>query len=263
MNRFAGLLLLAIVTGCADQRQAAPSASDDPIASPSPSVGASAVIDPAAALATVTCGGPPFPVELLSRQEEAQDADDPAAAALRDLFTTPEGRTFLPRSGWTLAVRTATTAFYIADASPTAEAPFAHAEVELRDGRWQMAGFGDCWPMVDVGPDLGLAEFVVDRGATLTPETTHVPVLVTERACTGAASSEDRIVAPAIIESDASVIVVFAVVPLEGGVFTCPSNPATSLVLELPSPLGDRVLLDGSSVPPRDATVCARGGGCP
>jgi hypothetical protein len=58
-----------------------------------------------------------------------------------------------------------------------------------------------------------------------------------------------------ILPSDASLIVVMATVP-RGGAQDCPDNPETSFLLELPEPLGDRLLVDGSEIPPRDATVC-------
>jgi hypothetical protein len=261
MHRCAAFMVALLLAACAGVPRTDPPSESPPSALPSPS--ASAAIDPEAALSTVICGGPSFPIEVLSQRGEAQDGDDPAAAALRALLTTPEASVILPATGWIQAVRTETTSFYIAQAPAGAEPPFVQAELELRDGTWRMVGFGQCWPMVDVGPDLGLAEFSVDPSVTLTPEMTEVPVLVTERACTGSASSEGRIVEPAVVESDTSVVVVFAVVPLEGDAFTCPGNPSTAYLLELPSPLGGRALLDGSSVPPRDATACPASAACP
>lgn len=66
----------------------------------------------------------------------------------------------------------------------------------------------------------------------------------------------------AAIDADDSVTVTFAVRPRLGAQ-ECPSNPETPFVLELPEPLGDRSLRDGSSVPPRDATVCPDIAICP
>lgn len=261
MHRLAVVALGILLAACAGAPRTDPPTTATSSASASPSAGVA--IDPDATLSTVICGGPPFPVEVLSRRGEAQDGDDAAAAALRDLLTLPEANGILPTTGWVQALRTETTAFYIAQAPDGAEPPFVQAELELRDGTWRMAGFGQCWPMVDVGPTLGLAEFSVDPSVTLSPEMTEIPVLVTERACTSGSSSEGRIVEPAVVESDSSVIVVFAVVPLEGDAFGCPSNPSTLYLLELPHPLGDRALLDGSSVPPRDAVACPPGNACP
>ena len=53
------------------------------------------------------------------------------------------------------------------------------------------------------------------------------------------------------------MVVVIGTVP-RGGAQECPDNPETPFLLALPEPLGDRVLLDGYSIPPRDATECHR-----
>jgi hypothetical protein len=37
----------------------------------------------------------------------------------------------------------------------------------------------------------------------------------------------------------------------------CPRNPDLPVEITLPEPLGDRKLVDGSTIPPRDATVPA------
>jgi hypothetical protein len=53
---------------------------------------------------------------------------------------------------------------------------------------------------------------------------------------------------------DDSVTVVMTTRP-RTGVGTCQENEPTPFVLELPEPLGGRTLLDGSSIPARDATL--------
>lgn len=263
MTRFAPIVVAILLAGCDGLPRSEASApgvaslASAPLPSPSAvaSVPADPAVDPILATASVTCGGPPFPVEMLSRSEEAQDADDPAAAALRALFAMPEASDFLPRTGWVLALREEDLAFYVAETPAGSEVPFVHAELERRDGGWQPAGFGQCWPQADVGPGLGLAEFRVAPHEELASDTTEIAVLVTERACNSGGDARGRIVRPAIIETAESVTVIFGVVP-RGGDHTCQGNPETPFLLQLPEPLGDRALLDGSSVPPRDATAC-------
>jgi hypothetical protein len=87
-------------------------------------------------------------------------------------------------------------------------------------------------------------------------------VLVTEHACNSGEDARGRITVAAIDEDDDSVTVTLAVRP-RGGAQECPSNPETPFVIELSAPLGDRALLDGSSVPARDATVCPDIAMCP
>ena len=102
---------------------------------------------------------------------------------------------------------------------------------------------------------MGIASFRVAPDVALDPEANEIAVLVTERACNSGEDARGRIVVAAIDEDDDSMTVTLAVRP-RGGAQECPSNPETPFLLELPAPIGERVLLDGSSVPPRDATVC-------
>ena len=46
------------------------------------------------------------------------------------------------------------------------------------------------------------------------------------------------------------VLVTFGVRPLPGDQ-ECPGNPPTPVLVVLPGPLGDRQLLDGATLPPR------------
>jgi hypothetical protein len=215
------------------------------------------------AAVNVTCGGPAFPASVLSEAGNAEAGTGPEADALRALLQRPEAADLLPSTGWRLAAHTGDTVVYIADVPARADEPaFADVTLELVDGAWGMFGFGQCRPVADVGPGLGLAEFRVAGHERLTPETTELDVLVTERACNSGQDARGRIVEPAIILSADAITVVFGVIP-RGGDQTCPSNPETPARLVLPEPLGDRMLLDGSSVPPRDATTCPDIGVCP
>jgi|GEM_PF-1168681 len=117
-------------------------------------------------------------------------------------------------------------------------------------------------PVASVGPDLGLASFRVAPNVALTADMTEIEVLVTERACNSGEDAKGRIEEPVVTVGAESVTVVFAVRP-RGGAQDCPSNPETPYVMVLDEPLGDRVLLDGSEVPPRDATECADIAVCP
>ena len=230
---------------------------------PAPSSRPPAAVDPDTVTVSVTCGGPAFPASALSGRGNAEADSGPEADALRTLLERPEAAGMLPRTGWRLAVHTGDTVVYIADLAVVGDsAPFADVTLERVDGAWQTRGFGQCRPVADVGPGLGLAEFRVAGHERLTPETIELDVLVTERACNSGEDARGRIVEPAIIPTAEAIIVVFGVIP-RGGNHTCPSNPETPTRLILPEPLGDRTLLDGSAVPPRDATTCPNIGVCP
>ena len=101
----------------------------------------------------------------------------------------------------------------------------------------------------------GDAHWALHPDDEIGPDTIEFTALVTENACAGGQSSVGRVVGPDISYSDEAVTVTFNVRG-SGGMNTCPSNPATPVVVRLGEPLGDRVLLDGGTDPPREPTAC-------
>ncbi len=211
----------------------------------------------------LTCGGgPSFPAAVLEGGGGVENGADPATAALRShLATNHVDIDFLPDAGWVEVSRTDTAVLYLAP-DPAAEGSWAYASVGHDGGAWEVDGWGGCSLQPDVGPGLGIASFRIAPEVELDPAATEISVLVTERACNSGEDAEGRIVVAAIEEDGDRVTVTFAVRP-RAGAQECPSNPETPFVLELSEPLGDRSLLDGSSVPPREATVCPDIAFCP
>jgi hypothetical protein len=246
-GRIIGPLLLAVVAACASQ-----GLDESPASQASPS----------SALTDVTCGGAGFDRDLLGEPGHAETFGDPAALALRQVLAqTGPDVGWLPDHGWREITRTDAEVTYLADAPSGQDAPYAVVTVVREDGRWLVAGWSQCRLLADVGPDLGLATFRVDPGVELGPNDTQIPVLVTERACNSGQDARGRIVDPQIVLDDDAVTVVFAVTPRAGD-HDCPGNPETPHLLVLPEALGERTLLDGSELPPRDATVCPDVAGC-
>lgn len=238
------LVALLLAGGCAAERSGA---------SAGASAEASAEADLQPAITRVTCGGPSFDLAVLDQPGGAELADDPAAAALRGHLTAGNVETdWLPDEGWIEATRTEVMVQYVARGGG---APLSAVTVELRDGHWTIGGWAQCRPRAEVAPGVNLAMFRVAPHEELMPETTKVDVLVTELACNSGQDASGRILRPRIISGADSVTVVMTVRPRGGGQ-ECPDHPETPFVLELPEPLGDRLLLDGSEVPARDATEC-------
>jgi len=213
-----------------------------------------------AASRELTCGGPSFPAEALDGLGNAETLDDPAAAMLRR-HVRGEG-IGMPRAGWHQAIRTDALALYVADDPGSIEPAWAAVTVEGGGDGWHVTGWGTCILTVALDPGLGHATFRVDPEVELEPELREIPVLVTERACNNGEDARGRIVDPVIDVSADAVTVVFAVQPRLGE-HNCPGNPETPHLLVLPEPLGDRVLLDGSTIPARDATTCVEAFLCP
>jgi hypothetical protein len=211
----------------------------------------------------LTCGGgPSFPAAVLDGPVGAEDGPGPAAEALRrHLATDHIEMDWLPDAGWIEVSRTDSLVLYLAR-DLAAGGTWLHVSVGREGEEWEVDGWGGCSLQPDLGPGLGIASFRVAPAEDLDATATEIPVRVTERACNSGEDARGRIVVAAIDEGDDSVTVTFAI-RLRLGAQTCPSNPETPFVLELPEPLGDRSLLDGSSIPPRDATTCPDIAMCP
>jgi hypothetical protein len=214
------------------------------------------------AITHLVCEGQRWAVaaDLLERDGVAERDDNPAAAAFRrELTQRPPGDTpTLPRAGWIEIDRNDTTVRYAMTRDPM---QLLHATVEHRQG-WELTGFGDCWLRPQLPEGTGPAAFRVAPGSDLSAETTEIEVLVTELACSSGRDASGRVLLPVFVSGAETVTIMFAVATREGAQ-ECPSNPETPVTVELPAPLGGRTLLDGSDVPPRDATTCPDMAVCP
>ena len=230
------------------------------ITEPRPSGDAAAIPVPG----RVSCGpvAPSFPLAVPEQDGEAHAGNDqPAAilqATLRETEGLPEGER-LPAEGWIRAVQTEDVVLFVA---PGGGSPWSMVKVQLRDGIWGFDASGQCRLQPEIPDGVNLAVFRLAPGVELTPETTEVDLRVTETTCNSGEDARGRGRVLDIVSRPETVTVLLGVVPRPGG-HECPSNPETPFTLELPEPLGDRVLLDGSSVPARDATTCPDLAVCP
>ena len=210
--------------------------------------------DPGAPISRLSCGGGlAFDVEALDRPGTAELGVDPAAAALRAHLAEGGIETeWLPDAGWIEAARSASEVLYLARGG---DGSVHRVSVALAEGGWRVDGWGGCTPQPELPLGVNLAIFRVAPGAAVGPDATEIDVLVTETACNSGQDARGRILPPRVI-SNAHAVTVVMTVRARVGAQDCQSNPETPFVLELPERLGDRVLLDGSSVPPRDATTC-------
>jgi hypothetical protein len=206
----------------------------------------------------VTCGGgpPSFPLAVLDQAAGIDPAEDQPAAILHAHLREVEG---LPRGGWIRAAQTHDTVLFVARGGGV---PWSQVGVQLSDGVWAADRWGQCRLQPELPPDLGIATFRVAADADLAPDTTEIEVLATEMACNSGRDARGRIVVWAVLPAADAMTVVLAVRPRPGG-HDCQGNPETPFLLELPEPLGDRTLLDGSEIPARDATTCPERLGCP
>lgn len=241
------VLLGIVLTACS---ASGPTASGDPAAIPVPR--------------RVSCGpvAPSFPVAVLDQDAEVHPGnDEPAAillATLRETEGLSEGER-LPARGWIRAVQTDDIVLFVAPGEVT---PWSMVKVERRDGVWGFDASGQCRLQPELPVGVGLAVFRLAAPGEVEPGATTVDLLVTETVCNSGDDARGRVRILDIVPADETVTVLLGVVPRPGG-HECPSNPETPFILELPEPLGDRLLLDGSSVPARDATTCPDLAVCP
>jgi hypothetical protein len=83
---------------------------------------------------------------------------------------------------------------------------------------------------------------------------TVIPALIMEQRCASGRSPEGRIAEPEVFYAADAVLVSVWLRRQVGGQ-DCQGNPPFPIEINLSEPLGDRKLLDGSEVPPRDAKV--------
>jgi hypothetical protein len=228
---------------------------------PSPANEPSGPDEPEPAVSRVSCGnGPTFDVAVLDRPGAAEQGADPAAAALRAHVAGGGVETdWLPDAGWIEAARSGTAVLYLARGQDDS---LYQVSVELVEGQWRVGGWGGCQVQPDLPTGVGRARFRIAPGAAVEPDATEIEILVTEMACNSGQAARGRILPPHLILGAENVLVIVTV-RARGGGQDCQSNPETPFLLELPEPLGHRLLLDGSEVPPRDATTCPEHLGCP
>jgi hypothetical protein len=193
----------------------------------------------------LTCGSPlAFPPAALSGPPGAEQADHPAAEALRQLL---QGDSPPSRPGWRVVVLSAKHALFLLPGLAQEGVSYWNAEFENREGSWTYVRSGQC----DLQPffsGIEPARWDLAPGEALQANTTTLRVLVTDRGCSSGQSPEGRIVPAAVIYDANSVMVIFGVKPLPGSQ-TCEPAPAAAVSLELREALGNRELLDGAVFP--------------
>lgn len=257
----AALLLVPLVAACGGSSaspgasgsarpgaSAAASGSLEPDASASPGANAAPSASPAAAVQQIACEqtGPPFPVTNLEGETGVEQADNPAAAALRDFLSGPDGST-LPANDWREFARTKALVLFGQD-DPSGEAGlYVSATAELSGNAWDITDSGQCRPRTWYANSYGLAADWT-LGAKVSKATTSFRALVTEFACASGKSAAGRIAKPRIVYAKSSITITIGVKPLPGNQ-DCPGNPATPLTVKLSEPLGTRTLFNGGPYP--------------
>jgi len=196
------------------------------------------------------CGSPlVFGIDALDVLPGAEMADHPAAVNLRQLMA--EGS--LPnRSGWRLVVFNDDGVLFLLPGTRDEGVSYWNAEFGPAGANWQPVRFGQC-QIQPAFEGVEAARWELSPGQEIGPNTQSFEVRVFEQACASGASPEGRIVGPAVVSLEDSLIVILGTRPPPGPQ-TCDPGPAAIVRVELPEPLGDRQLLDGATFPPEPRT---------
>jgi hypothetical protein len=184
----------------------------------------------------------------LSAAVEPAIPSDDAGRALADFLAAPPPGYSWPTQGWRRLVDSGDQTLFAAQSPSAEEGSLAFVELRPIDGALGVGSYGECWPERVLGPDVGggawtLADPVSTGDAWL-------EVLVSERACASGQAPGGRVRPPTLAESSDSIIITFAVEPLDSAQ-DCQTAPPTPYRVELSAPVGDRELLDGLYFPPR------------
>ena len=196
-------------------------------------------------------GGDPFPAAALQGPGAAELGQDATAAGLRAVLAE-RGDPQIPLIGWHLVAATATSAHFVAHG--LGGEPWVEVALQRNAAGWTMDLAGACRLIVVLGPGIDTAQWWLDPAAgELKPTQTTLDVLVHERTCASGRPPDGRIAAPIVVYQPDALVVAFGIVPLAGPQ-DCPGAPPGKFRIVLTEPLGQRRLLDGGVVPPRDAT---------
>lgn len=117
-----------------------------------------------------------------------------------------------------------------------------------RDGEsWQPVGWGNC----RLSPVLKEGNSWVEMTAYEGDSSARLVAQVSERACASSRDPEPFLHEPLVVETEETVTIYWTSDTPEGNQ-DCAGNPSIDRVVQLEEPLGDRVVLDGSSYPPQE-----------
>ena len=196
------------------------------------------------------CSNRPFGFDGLMAPTGAEHRVGPEYDLLRSLSRGPMDMSWAPPGQdptFREAARDPTGVVFLNDRDapePIEGGPYAYITLKLGPSGWAFEGSGDCQPRGVPGPDFGQATWTLDPSfAAPVPETRTLHLLVQELACSGGRSASGRISPAFVIESRHEVAIELFIqgLPVEGD---CPASPSTPATLRLPTPIGDRTLLD-------------------
>lgn len=177
------------------------------------------------------------------------EVDHPAVEALRSELGSA-GPEPLPAGDWTVVrIDDDSATFAIVEGRDIV----GQASFRLASQRWVFSGFGTlnrpCEAHVELPPGLAHVRVHLDPRALPNPADASIFLLVQDIDCSNGREIGDALQGPQLIETDDSVLVAFAAIPV-WGIATCQGGPSTPVTVELSRPLGERALLNAAQMLP-------------
>lgn len=195
--------------------------------------------------------GPTFPATALGTIRPLTGAGlDEIEVAIGTFLDGDEGQ-FWPQDDWLILHQTDDSVLLMHHqrGDGGGASSFAFQTVERVDGEWKWAGSssgGPCPLRTTIPEGLNAVEWRIDPAAApLTPGSTTIELLATERECVSGQAMGERLLGPEIVTTANAVLIAFAAEPPPGEFQECPGNPEQAVVVELDEPLGERVISDG------------------
>lgn len=194
----------------------------------------------------VSCGTGDFPLSAVGAIAPLDEVDTGGLAEAMAPFLDSEEGQFWPQEGWQVLHQTDKEALLVV----RVDGSMSFMNLTNDGPGWEWAGASEsgneCLLEFLYPESINAVTWRLDpAGPQLTPETTEIAVILNERPCVDGREIGDRLLPPEIVMTRSQVFMAFAAERPPGDAFTCPGNPDTPYVAELPAPLGDRTLMPG------------------
>ena len=196
----------------------------------------------------VSCSGPPFkPLVVFSGPTDAERGNRPSEVALREVLAEGLYADFgAPKHNWRLLVETSG---YAQFASGRLGHRAQTISVARRGKGWEQIGYSsNCEPAVLRGGRQAIT-WALAPGQHLSPTTQSIEVELLGGECDSGQSENERLETPVFREESGAVLMALWIRPVHGPQ-TCQALIEPPVTIQLPEPLGQRRLLDGSVFPP-------------
>lgn len=242
---------LLFVVGCGAPAGESPDpSSDDPVQTPTSSSTESTATSSGLFTGQIGCEfGPTFSASALTEPSFAAASEVVGLeAAMTGFLGSEEGQDW-PQDGWLVLDETNTTLLLVHHGDEDA---FSFMEFQRDRGEgWMWSGGqrgGSCDLFRTTPEGMNTVQVSVDPGADIQPDSTVIPLLLTEQECVSGRPMNDRLGEPELLITDRLVMVTFHATPPPGASFNCQGNPTMSYSLILDEPLGNRDVRDGRNL---------------